>query len=523
MTISADSVRNGSAATVFTDVAGIRQALFDLERPCFVIRDGKSIGMSNQPVAGDRELLAVAPPCPPRLLGSSGFRASYRLRAAYMAGAMAGGIASVPLVIALAKAGYLGSFGTGGLGLDRIESALGQLAASIPDAYLVNLLHSPQDRGREAGTVDLFLRHRVTAVEASAFLGLTPELVRYRVSGLSRRDGRVNVGHRIMAKVSRVEVGRKFLSPAPESMVAELLRRGQVDAEQAELAKLVPMADDITVEADSGGHTDGRPLVALLPHFLRERESVRVGFQPAGAVRIGAAGGIGTPEAIAAAYMLGAEYVVTGSVNQICIEADVSAPAKALLAAADITDFGSAPAADMFEIGAQVQVLKKGTLFAQRGQRLRELYDRYESLEELPDAERNWLEQKVLRGPIDTVWHQIREYLTATNPGELAAADQDPRLRMSLLFRWYLGLSSRWAREGEATRLVDFQLWAGPSLGSFNRWTMGTPLADADQRTVARVADHLMLGAAVTTRVHHLRTLGIRLPAAVADYRPELF
>lgn len=28
------------------------------------------------------------------------------------------------------------------------------------------------------------------------------------------------------------------------------------------------MADDITVEADSGGHTDARPLVSILPALI---------------------------------------------------------------------------------------------------------------------------------------------------------------------------------------------------------------------------------------------------------------
>src|SRR5688572_31074432 len=38
---------------------------------------------------------------------------------------------------------------------------------------------------------------------------------------------------------------------------------------------------------------------------------------------------------------------------------------------------------DMFEIGARVQVLKKGLLFAARANRLHDLYTRHESLDEI--------------------------------------------------------------------------------------------------------------------------------------------
>jgi trans-AT polyketide synthase/acyltransferase/oxidoreductase domain-containing protein len=40
-------------------------------------------------------------------------------------------------------------------------------------------------------------------------------------------------------------------------------------------------------------------------------------------IRIGAAGGIGTPEAAAVAYMLGAEFIMTGSINQCTVEAEL--------------------------------------------------------------------------------------------------------------------------------------------------------------------------------------------------------
>ena len=74
---------------------------------------------------------------------------------------------------------------------------------------------------------------------------------------------------------------------------------------------------------------------------------------------------------------MGAAYVVTGSVNQACVESGASEHTKNLLAHADMADVMMAPAADMFEMGVKVQVLKKGTLFPMRAQKLYELYHRF--------------------------------------------------------------------------------------------------------------------------------------------------
>src|SRR5206468_8439499 len=125
---------------------------------------------------------------------------------------------------------------------------------------------------------------------------------------------------RVIAKVSRVEVAAKLLAPAPAKYLRELVVRGEISAQQAEWARQVPMADDLTAEADSGGHTDNQPAIVLLPTMLALRDRARARFGDEQPLRIGAAGGISTPWAAAAAFAMGAAYVVTGSVNQACVE-----------------------------------------------------------------------------------------------------------------------------------------------------------------------------------------------------------
>ena len=62
--------------------------------------------------------------------------------------------------------------------------------------------------------------------EASAYLDLTPAIVRYRVAGFKAGVSLVVPMNRIIAKVSRVEVATKFLSPPPERILKELVAAG---------------------------------------------------------------------------------------------------------------------------------------------------------------------------------------------------------------------------------------------------------------------------------------------------------
>ncbi len=79
------------------------------------------------------------------------------------------------------------------------------------------------------------------------------------------------------------------------------------------------MAEDITAEADSGGHTDNQPAIVLLPTMLTLLEQMQARHAYETPPRIGAAGGISTPWSAAAALAMGAAYIVTGSVNQSCV------------------------------------------------------------------------------------------------------------------------------------------------------------------------------------------------------------
>jgi PfaD family protein len=232
--------------------------------------------------------------------------------------------------------------------------------------------------------------------------------------------------------------------------------------------------------------------------MLALRDRMQAQYDYAQPLRVGAAGGIATPASAAAAFAMGSAYILTGSVNQACLEAGTSEAARLMLAQAEQADTMMAPAADMFEMGIKVQVLKRGTMFPMRA---------------IPAAERTTLEKTVFRAPVGEIWRQTREFFQERDPRQIERAERDPKHQMALVFRWYLGQSSRWAKSGDPSRKIDYQIWCGPAMGAFNEWAKGSFLESAENRRVVPVAMNLLYNAAVLLRAQSLRHQGVPLPA----------
>ncbi len=494
-------------------------------------RIGLAIGGEILPVshlaAGDYPLLATLPAAYPEWLGDRAFNEAHGVRFPYVAGEMANGIATTHMVIAMAQAGMLGFFGAAGLSYDRVEQGIATIAEALGDRdgapWGVNLIHSPAEPDLEERVADLLIRRGVMRVSASAFMALQPSVVRIAASGLHKdAHGHIVRRHHVFAKISRPEVAVQFMAPPPADMLRALVEEGKLTHAEAELAARLPVASDITVEGDSGGHTDNQTLVALFPLILGLRDELTAQYGFDHTIRVGAAGGLGTPTAVAAAFALGAAYVVTGTVNQSAVEAGLSEVGKKMLAEAQIADVAMAAAADMFELGVKLQVLKRGTMFAARANGLYEIYRTYDSLEALPDVVREKVERRLLGATIDTVWEETRAFWLHRDPGQVAAADSDPKHKMALVFRWYLGKSSRWAIEGEPTRRADYQIWCGPAMGAFNAWVKGSFLEEPHERTTVQIALNLLEGAVVAARATQLRGFGVAIPPNAAQaYRPR--
>ena len=129
--------------------------------------------------------------------------------------------------------------------------------------------------------------------------------------------------------------------------------------------------------------------------------------------------------------------------------------------------------------------------------------------------ERLKLEKQVFRQPLEEIWQSCIEFFQERDPDQIARAQDNPRRKMALIFRWYLGLSSNWANAGTPGRELDYQIWCGPSMGAFNDWVKGSYLGNYQNRGVADVAEQIMQGAAYLYRIQSLKMQGVEFPAAI--------
>jgi len=497
--------------------------LLNLDGQLAIGRGGAvTIGKKITPKPGVFPLYAYAPPLHPENLGDPQFKKTYDLRFAYIAGAMANGITSVEMVEKAGRAGMVGFFGAAGLSLDQIEAAIDRLQETLKEIpFGFNLINSPNDPELEAAVVQLYLKRGITLVSSSAYLDLTLPLVYYRVKGIHRdKSGNIVCPNKVIAKVSRVEVARKYFSPPPEKLLAQLVERKMVTIEEADLAKSIPMAEDLTAEADSGGHTDNRPAITLLPTLIALRDELTEKYRYNRPPCVGLGGGIATPDSAAAAFAMGAAYILTGSINQSCVEAGTSQAVRQMLAEAGQADVTMAPAADMFEMGVKVQVLKRGTMFPLRAAKLYDLYCNYDRFENIPEKQRVVLERDFFKQSFQDEWEQTKNYFAIHDPKQIERALKDPRHKMSLVFRSYLGQSSNWANSGDPLRKIDYQIWCGPAIGAFNQWVKGSFLEKPENRKTVSVAMNILCGASVATRVNWLRNQGVVLPAGIGNFSP---
>jgi trans-AT polyketide synthase, acyltransferase and oxidoreductase domains len=435
----------------------------------------------------------------PQRLGSAEFRADHGVRYAYVAGSMYKGVSSVEMVVRMGRAGLLGYFGTGGLRPDRVDAAIQGIQRALgPDGpYGMNLLANAERPEREEQTVDLFLARQVRRVEAAAFIQVSPALVRYRLTGVRPGPaGSVAVPNRVLAKVSRPDVAEAFLGPPPAALVDHLLATGRISREEAALAGRITLADDVCAEADSGGHTDQRALVTLLPAMTRQRDRAARQLPGAAPVRVGVAGGIGTPEAVAGAFVMGADFVLTGSINQCTVEAGTSDAAKDLLQQAEVHDTAMVPAGDMLEIGARAQVLKRGLFFPARANKLYDIYRSCGSLDDIDPKTAAQIQQKYFHRTFADVWAETRRFYLDRDPAEAERAERDPKRKLALVLKWYFVQSTRLAMTGVEERRVDYQIPCGPAMGALNSLLSGTWRENWRQRHVDDLAEFLVTGSA---------------------------
>ncbi|MEV4315697.1 ACP S-malonyltransferase [Actinocrispum sp. NPDC049592] len=404
-------------------------------------------------------------------LGAASFRERYGVRHGCVAGSMYGGISGPDLLARLARSGGMGCYGAGGLTLAEVRDGIGKVLAELgrDRPFGANLPYHQADPDRELALADLYLELGVTTVEASGHLEITPALVKFRLKGGN-----------VLAKAARTDLAGQFLSPAPAELVRHLREHEHITADEAARAHTMPVATDIVAEAGSGWLSGPATLATLLPSVLRLRDRLAAGPER---VHVGAAGGIGTPESAAAALLMGAEFLVTGSINQCTVEAATSPLAKDILQSMSVHDVDIAPWTEMFELGAKNTVARKGLFYPARAMKLHELWRAHDRYTDIDAATREQIEQRYLRRPFAEILGEI-------------GATGDAKRDMAAVFRTYISQGLELARDGDPARKVDFHIPCGPAMGAFNDWVRGTELEQWQRRHVDTITEHLLTATA---------------------------
>ncbi len=468
----------GRGVTTFTEV-GPGSVLTGLQR---------SIERDAVPLVEEGDSAPGSQPGEPGQDGAASSEPSESLP--MVCGSMHRGVSGPELVAAAAAEGVLAVLGTEGLSLQEVEERVVRTAALAGQRdWALAVSHSWRDPDREAALVDVALRHRVRWLEASGYVSVSPSLVRFRLSGATRGKDGVVLPHQILCKTSRPEVARSFCAPAPADMVSRLVGSGRLTETEGRLAVDVATASWLCAESQGGWVTDHAPAMAVLPTFIRLRdEALARGL--AHPLPVGLSGGLGAPEAVAAALVMGAEFVMTGSINQCTVEAATSDHVKDMLAACEIQDTTDAPSAVAFELGTRMQVMRRGVLFAARAQRLRDIYERFTSWDEVDERTRDQVERRVLGESFADARAR------AESAGALEAGEKDGRMVMAAVFRAHLDRCAVLAIEGDPDRQVDYLVPSGPAMGAFNSWVKGTDLEDWRRRQVGRINRDLYEAAA---------------------------
>lgn len=393
-------------------------------------------------------------PVPPRRpavsrLGSAALRADYDVRHACLAGSLDHGVSSTALLRRLSDAGLLGFHGTNGLALPDVRTALAELR------HLPRYGMAWPSGLDEREIADLYLSHGVRHVETTS-RSVTPQLVRFRFADGPRQ---------VLVRVGDPVTAIRFLRP-PDPVLLRDLDLAAVSS---------PVATDIAVEQDA---------LAALPAIAALRDEI------APEVRIGACGP-GDPAAVAAAFVLGADFVVTTTINQCTPEAATSSAAKDILADLDVADVRPAPVAELFELGGRAPVARKGTLFAARAEQLYRLYLKNDRLEDIPAATRSELERTHFGRPLDQVW------------SELGRTARDDKHRMALVFAEYCREATSSALNGLTAQRFNYRVPSGPDMGAFNRFLSARSVGNWQIRHVDLIAEELM--SAAVERLDRLR------------------
>lgn len=436
----------------------------------------KAIRLTTPPRSPEPPKMAFRPAASPDAVPefsrpAGAFRGAYGLRHACVAAPPGYGLCSPELLAALARAGVLPVI-PADAGLAAAERFVDSVQAQAPGRALALAL--PPALPDPEIWFEFCRRRRLAAVLPPGFDLASGALWRHRaVASGPDAEGRTQPVGRVLAQVRDTAAAEACLWPEPAAIAARV-------AIEAETGRVVPSglpADELIILVDGR-----RPAEINLLPAIRRRDTLP---PPARSVGLGVAGDVGTPEAVATLFDLGADFVVTTDLNICTREAAAPDIVKDLLQRLEIDDLAWAPVDGGFHADAWRSVVGRGLFFARRAQRLHEILSRYHAWDSVPAALRAELDQRWLPKPFDELWRDLGR--TAGGGGPSGG-----RAQMAAVFAEYSRAGRAWAAAGDRHRQADFLIEASPGLAAFNRRAKGTELEEWGARSAAKVVDCLM-------------------------------
>ena len=427
-------------------------------------------------------------------LGSNLFRQNYQAKYAYMVAGLQGGAMSYEMLKTLRINNILGFLGTSIVPLaDTLRIVEAAKQDHLPMPYGLTVMYDQLVAIREEQVLALAAKNDIPYIEAVGYLQPSTALVRYKFSQVAQSaTGKAYSPRKIFARASRPEIAQMFLSPPSAKVLAQLTAEGVLTPQQAEMAKQLPIADELIIEGNSGwNYLEYTPEV-LLPLIENLRDQLLEEHQLNHRAGLGVAGDIGSPHSAVTAFMLGADFVVTESVNCCTQQAALSAEAKDMLQAASVQDIEYAPSLHQFELGGKEKVLRKGVFFPARAGKLYELYQSHASIDEIGAKDKEKLAERYFKLPLAQVWEEAKTQICLQDQALIQKAEANPKYKMALMFRWYLWRGWQAALSGEPDNKVNYHISCSPALGACNHWLKGTGMENWQNRDVVALADKIM-------------------------------
>ncbi|WP_340201865.1 ACP S-malonyltransferase [Ascidiimonas sp. W6] len=432
-------------------------------------------------------------------LGNSDFRKKYHLRYAYLVSGLQGGIVSPQMLKELRSNNILCFIGTSFISIGEIENIIKTSKENkFSTPYGLTIMFDQLINFKEREILKLATEYHIHHIEAIGYLQPSIDLVRYKLSQISETDeGLIVSKNKIFARVSRPEIAKLYLAPPSSEIIDQLLEEGSITQKQANQASRIAIADELIIENNSGWNYIEYSTEVLLPLITQLRDELyqkhRFGYKAG----IGVAGDIGTSYSASTAFLLGADFIVTDTINFCSKESNLSPNAKQLLQEVSIQDIEFAPSFNQFEIGGKIKTLRKGVFFPARANILYDLYKNNQSILDIDEKTKEKLENRYFGKSLDEVWHEAQSCICFNNTSLIKKAENNPKYKMALIFRWYSWKGWTSAINGDHAHKVNYQIFCSPALGAFNQWVSNTEMEKWDERSSSSIAEKIMIEATV--------------------------